>query len=128
MEIELRTASAEQFIDVTERVESAVRESSVKEGICIVHCLHTTAAIIINEFEPNIVIDYGKFFVKLVPKANYAHNSVDDNADAHLKSALLGPTQTIPIQKGKLTLGTWQRIIFCEFDGPRARKIAVAIR
>lgn len=127
MEFSIQTRKKTELIDITERVCS-LAEGKAKEGICLVYTPHTTAAIIINEFEPLLESDFLNVFEKLVPKGNYAHNSIDDNAEAHLKSGILGCERAIPIENGRLMLGTWQRIIFCEFDGPRSRKVIVRVR
>ena len=127
MEIQISTKRNFEFVDITEKVEEIVRRSNVTSGICLVYAPHATAAIIINEFEPNLASDFEKLFERLIPRGNYSHNLIDDNAEAHLKSALFDSGKCIPIENGKLVLGTWQRIIFCEFDGPRSRRINVSI-
>lgn len=124
----IQTRKQKEVIDITLRVEEIVRESKVKEGICLAFAPHATAAVIVNEFEPNIARDYLKFFEKIAPKnSGWEHNAIDDNAEAHLLSAFLGQGKTIPVSEGKLVLGTWQKILLCELDGPRNRKVAVQI-
>ncbi len=122
----VRTSGTRQVVDITDEVSKRV--SKVKEGICLVYVPHATAGLIINEYEPNIAADYVGFFEKLVPKGNWQHNVIDDNAEAHLKSGLVGPSATVPVADGKLVLGTWQRILLCDFDGPRDRRIVVLVR
>ena len=124
----VQTSRQIQVMDVTDRVVEIVDQSGVREGFCIVHVPHATAALIVNEWEPNIASDYVKFFSEVVPKGDWAHNAIDDNAEAHMKSAFFGSSKSFIISKGELVLGTWQRIILCEFDGPRARKVNVACK
>ena len=122
----VRTSNPREIVDITDEVSRRV--SKVREGICLVYVPHATAGLIINEYEPNIAEDYVGFFEKLVPKARWKHNIIDDNAEAHLKSGLVGPSATVPVSDGRLVLGTWQRLLLCEFDGPRDRRIAVMVR
>ena len=119
---EFAVSTAKEFdaIDITDRVAEAAK--GVKKGILFVFVPHCTAALIINEFEPNIKQDYEKFF-SMLRKEHWKHNSIDDNADAHLASAAAGSEQFFFIKDGGLVLGTWQRIILMELDGPRERKI-----
>ena len=125
-EFSIRSSQPIQLLDLTDSVAALVK--GVKEGICLVYLPHATAGIIVNEYEPNIEQDFLEFFSKLVPKsAEWKHNKIDDNAEAHLKSALAGPSATVPVADGKLVLGTWQRILLCEFDGPRRRRFQVQV-
>ena len=119
--ITLSTFKKYQLIDMTSQVEGIVKNSKVKEGICFIYAPHATAAITINEnADPNVQTDIIKAINKIVPEHdNYLHDSVDNNAAAHIKSSLIGVSKTIPIKDNKLALGTWQDIFFCEFDGPR---------
>ena len=127
-EIPVRTSKRIEFIDIASEVQEAVSESSLKEGFCLVYCPHTTAAITINEgADPSVAEDIIAKLNKLVPaSANYSH--AEGNSDAHIKSSLLGCSELIPVQNGKLVLGTWQSIYFCEFDGPRQRKAIVSVK
>ena len=115
-------------MDITAKIEEAVRKSGVTEGICLVFTPHTTTAVMVNENEPNLKKDFVAFFKKFVPPGDYAHNEIDDNAEAHLKSACVGQDCSIPIVKGELTLGTWQQVFLCEFDGPRRRSVYVVCK
>jgi len=123
----LRTKQRIEMVDVTEQVQQIVRESGVKNGVCFVFVPHTTAAVTINEGADNSVrLDIIEKLSKLVPfEANYHH--LEGNSDAHIKASLVGSSVTILIENGKLALGTWQRVFFCEFDGPRARQVFVQI-
>jgi len=122
MQFSIQTRKKIELVDITRQVEEAVERSGVKYGACAVYAPHATAAIIINEFEPNIEGDFERVFEKLLPEMDYMHDSIDDNAASHLLSGIVGCGRLIPIEDGRLALGTWQRIIFCEFDGPRPRR------
>ncbi|MDX1386394.1 MAG: secondary thiamine-phosphate synthase enzyme YjbQ, partial [bacterium] len=107
-----------------------VRNSGIETGLCHVMCLHATAAIIVNEnADPNIGVDLITALDKNIPDHDgWLHDRVDNNAQAHIKASMLGPSETMPIQKGDLLLGTWQGIMLVELDGPRSqRKIAVSL-
>lgn len=126
-EIPLRSSKRNEFIGITNEVQKAVKESGVKEGLCLVYCPHTTTGITINEnADPSVISDIINFLNKLVP-ANAGYGHAEGNSDAHIKSALIGRSVAIPVSKGQLVLGTWGGIFYCEFDGPRERKIIVQI-
>jgi len=127
MEFSIRTSKSRDLVDITGEVEKAVSKAGIKDGICLVHVPHATAGIIVNEFEPNIKCDYEAMFERLFPPSDYRHNMIDDNAQAHLKSAFVGPGVSLPVGGGRLELGTWQRLILCEFDGPRERRVIVKV-
>ena len=116
----------EGFLDITGQVQKAVRDSGVSEGTALVFVPHTTAAVTINEnADPDVLHDLRLALTELTPKLPYRHG--EGNSPAHLKSSLFGCSQLVPIVGGKLALGTWQGIYFCEFDGPRKRKVQVQI-
>ncbi|MCM3876901.1 MAG: secondary thiamine-phosphate synthase enzyme YjbQ [Thermoanaerobaculia bacterium] len=126
----LRTTAKNQILDITEEVRTCVREAGAESGVCTVYTPHATAAITINEnADPNVGTDFLRALAMAVPEhEDWLHDRVDDNAAAHIKSALVGPSETIPIQDGKLALGTWQNVFFCEFDGPRStRRVIVSV-
>jgi secondary thiamine-phosphate synthase enzyme len=126
----LRTTAKHQILDITEEVRTCVREDGAESGLCTVYTPHATAAITINEIaDPNVGTDFLLALARAVPEhENWLHDRIDDNAAAHIKSALVGPSETIPIQDGKLALGTWQNVFFCEFDGPRStRRVIVSV-
>jgi secondary thiamine-phosphate synthase enzyme len=128
MQFSVSTKKRIELVDITRQVEEAVERSTVKTGACVVYAPHATAAIVINEFEPNLAADFEQVFERMLPQLSYMHDNIDDNATSHLLSGLVGCERTIPIENGRLALGTWQRIIFCELDGPRAtRNITVTI-
>ena len=117
----------EGFVDITGRVQKAVRDSGVSEGTALVFVPHTTAAVTINEnADPDVLHDLRLALAALVPKLPYRHG--EGNSPAHLKSSLFGCSQLVPIVNGKLALGTWQGIYFCEFDGPRRRNFQVVVQ
>jgi len=127
-EIVLKTNGRNQFIDITRQVESIVLQSGVKSGICVVYAPHTTAAITINEnADPTVRKDIISSLDKLVPWREPFYEHAEGNSAAHIKSSLIGCSQTIIVQNGKLLLGTWQGIYFCEFDGPRTRRVLVKV-
>ena len=125
--LNLKTSNRIELIDITERVQSAVTKSKVKDGICFVFCPHTTAGLTINEnADPSVRRDIVNALNKLVPaNAGYAHS--EGNADSHIKSSLLGQSLNIFIEGGQLALGTWQGVYFCEGDGPRSREVWVKV-
>lgn len=130
MIFEVATTAKQQAIDITDRVREVVRRSQVDHGLCHVMVLHATAAIVVNENDdPNIGVDLIDALGRAVPEhAGWRHDRIDDNAQAHIKAAILGPSETLAIRDGDLLLGTWQGILLVELDGPRAeRRIAVTI-
>ncbi|HVM97948.1 MAG TPA: secondary thiamine-phosphate synthase enzyme YjbQ [Candidatus Acidoferrales bacterium] len=128
-EFHVRTADKYQVLDITREVSGVVRDAQLSEGICSVYVTHATAAIIINENDdPNVCVDLLDALNKLIPEGVWRHDRVDGNAAAHLKSAILGPGETIPVRDGRLVLGTWQAIMLVELDGPRDRRIVVTVR
>ncbi|MEA3432885.1 MAG: secondary thiamine-phosphate synthase enzyme YjbQ [candidate division WOR-3 bacterium] len=126
-EFTVSTKSYEELIDITHNVEGVIQRSAVKDGVCIVYIPHATAGIILNESaDPNIKRDFLSALDRVIPKhAGYLHDRIDNNAHAHIKSAIVGSSVTIPVSNGHLGLGTWQAIMLCEFDGPRARRRVV---
>ncbi|MFQ5817861.1 MAG: secondary thiamine-phosphate synthase enzyme YjbQ [Terriglobia bacterium] len=125
--IRVQTRARTEFKDITAEVTQLIGESGVQSGLCCLYVPHTTAGILINENDdPDVVADIADTLNRLAPReASYKH--WEGNADSHVKAALLGSSQTIPIEAGKLALGRWQGIFFCEFDGPRQREVKVKI-
>ena len=123
----VKTSSNVQFIDITNQVRKIVSDSGIKNGLCIVYIPHTTAAVTINESaDPAVMSDITKEINKIVPFSDgYKH--MEGNSAAHIKSSLFGVSSQIPITDGRLILGTWQGIFFCEFDGPRNRKVNIKL-
>jgi secondary thiamine-phosphate synthase enzyme len=126
-EINVRTQSRLELLDITGQLSRLARESKVADGLMVVFVPHTTAAVTINEnADPSVQHDILAELNRLVPRiGSYTHS--EGNSAAHIQSTLLGPSQTLFIQNGRLALGTWQGVYFCEFDGPRTRKIWVKI-
>lgn len=124
-EIIIKTKIRQEFVDITQEIEKAVISSGVEEGVCFVFCLHTTAGLTINEnADPAVKKDIINHLEKIVPYGKgYSH--LEGNSDSHIKASLLGSSLNIIIKGGHLLLGTWQGIYFCEFDGPRSRKVYV---
>lgn len=123
----VKTTKRNEFVNITSLVQDALSESNNSDGFITVYVPHTTAGVTINESaDPDVVSDILNHLEKLVPpNEGYAH--IEGNADAHIKSSLVGCSITIPYENGKLLLGTWQGIFFCEFDGPRNRKLIIQI-
>jgi secondary thiamine-phosphate synthase enzyme len=123
----LQTSGRSQLIDITSRVREAVTASGIREGLCTIFIPHTTAAVTINEnADPDVVRDFLYELDKIVPwQDGYRH--AEGNSAAHLKSSLIGVSEQVLIENGRLMLGTWQGIYFCEFDGPRTRRVLVRI-
>ena len=125
--LRLKTDRRTQLVDVTERVQRAVAQSGVASGVCYLYVPHTTAGVIINEHaDPDVATDVEATLDKLVPRSG-AYRHSEGNSDSHVKAALVGTSQVVFIESGKLALGRWQGIFFCEFDGPRERKMQVKI-
>lgn len=117
---------AEGFIDITGQVRKIVASGNVQNGLCQIFVPHTTAGVTINEnADPDVVMDMLAALGKMVPDLHYRHS--EGNSPAHVKSSLVGCSLTVPIAEGRLCLGTWQGIYFCEFDGPRTRKVWVQL-
>ena len=125
--LRVKTVRRTQLVDVTELVEKAVAKAGAASGLCHVFVPHTTAGVIINEhFDPDVATDLEGVFERLVPRSGpYRH--AEGNSDSHAKAVLTGASQVIFVEKGKLVLGQWQGVFFCEFDGPRERKIWVKV-
>ena len=126
-EISLETNSRVEMIDITAAVQKASGEEKIEDGVCLVYTPHTTAAVTINEnADPDVPRDILAALDRAVPlSANYRHT--EGNSAAHVKSSMIGASELIIIEKGRLVLGTWQSIFFCEFDGPRTRKVLISI-
>ena len=123
------TRSRNEMINITSQVQSIVRESGVINGQAVVFCPHTTAAITINEnADPAVPHDMLLTFADLMPESRSGYRHSEGNSDAHCKSSLIGTSELVLVHDGHLTLGTWQGIFFCEFDGPRNRKVVVQVR
>jgi secondary thiamine-phosphate synthase enzyme len=126
-EIEIKTKARNELVDITQHVAKVVKEAGIAEGICAVVVPHTTAGVTVNEnADPSVKADIIAKLSALVPAGDrYQHQ--EGNADAHIKAALVGTSESLLVQNGQLALGTWQGIFFCEFDGPRTRQVWVRV-
>jgi secondary thiamine-phosphate synthase enzyme len=123
-QIDVSTASHRQMVDITRQVAAAIEGAD--DGICHVYVPHTTAAVVINEHaDPDVARDLIAAYESMIPKIRFAH--AEGNSDAHLMSTVLGGSVTVPVENGRLQLGTWQGIFFVELDGPRTRKVWVSV-
>jgi secondary thiamine-phosphate synthase enzyme len=121
------TERPHEMVNLTTRVQEIVAQSGVRRGLCVIHAPHTTAGIAVQEgFDPDVTGDILAKLEKLIPREDgYRH--AEGNSDAHIKALLTGSSQTLPIEYGKLQLGRWQAVFFCEYDGPRTRSVWVQI-
>lgn len=128
-DIRLDTRNRKEIVDITERVVSAISGAGIRNGICLIHSLHSTSALVINENEGGLRSDILKKVSEDFPQgAGWLHDRIDDNADGHLAGAFIGPSVTIPVRDGQPVLGTWQSVFFLELDGPRrGRRVLVEI-
>ncbi len=128
VELSVRTGKRAEFVDITGEVQSAIAESGMSSGTCLLYVPHTTAGITINEgADPNVAVDILDELEKTAPRGrSYAH--LEGNADSHIKASLVGSSVSGIIADGRFVLGTWQSIFFCEFDGPRSRRVLVKVQ
>ncbi len=125
MILNVKTGAQTELVDITSEIQEVVRSSGISDGFCMLYVPHTTAAVTINESaDPSVKSDILMVLNQIIPwKADYRH--LEGNSPAHIKSTLVGASELLAIENSKLVLGTWQGIFFCEFDGPRSRKIHV---
>jgi secondary thiamine-phosphate synthase enzyme len=126
-QLRVKTNSRTELVDITQGVQRLVSESGVRSGLCYVYVPHTTSGITINEnTDPNVGRDILKELNKVIPfDDNYGHT--EGNSAAHIKSTIVGVSKTVLVEDGRLALGTWQALFFCEFDGPRERRVIVKV-
>ncbi len=127
MQLSVRTHDQTEMIDITAQVQDALDAQHIKNGLCMVYVPHTTAAVTINESaDPSVRRDVLMILNQIVPwKADYRH--MEGNSPAHVKASLIGSSELLAVENGRLILGTWQGIFFCEFDGPRTRKVHIQV-
>ena len=126
-EISIKSKYRTEFINITNEVQNVVNSSGVKEGVCYIFVPHTTAGVTINESaDPDVVDDIQQSLNKLVPHSSH-YQHTEGNADSHIKASIIGSSEVVFIENGRLKLGTWQGVFFCEFDGPRNRRVWVKI-
>ena len=128
-EFSVRTRKKQEMVDITGQVAELVKQSGVSDGLCLVYVPHATAAVAINEnADPHVCDDILDALTALIPEGKWRHDRIDDNAAAHIKATILGPSETVPIRGGRLRLGTWQSVMLVELAGPRDRTVIVEVR
>jgi secondary thiamine-phosphate synthase enzyme len=129
-ELTFRTPTRRALLNITPQVESALAESGIREGLCLVNAMHITASVFINDDESGLHEDFEKWLEKLAPEkphSQYRHNGAEDNADAHLKRTLMGREVVVAVTGGRLDFGPWERIFYGEFDGKRPKRALIKI-
>lgn len=125
---QVKTSDRLEIVDISSRINSIVAGSGVKTGLVNLFSQHSTSGIVINENESGLVEDFKNLLKKIVQdEAGYKHDRIDNNADSHLRSLLLGNSVNVPVENGRMELGTWQSIFFIELDGPRTRNVIVTV-
>ncbi len=126
----LNTPTRRAFIHLTPKVEKALAESGIREGLCLVNAMHITASVFINDNESGLHRDFERWLEKLAPEKpydQYDHNGYEDNADAHLKRSVMGREVVVAVTEGRLDFGPWERIFYGEFDGKRPKRVLIKI-
>jgi secondary thiamine-phosphate synthase enzyme len=129
-ELWFNTKTRRELINITPQVEDCLKESGVKEGLCLINAMHITASVFINDDEPGLHQDFEVWLEKLAPEkpySQYKHNGYEDNADAHLKRTIMGREVVVAVTEGKLDFGPWEQIFYGEFDGKRKKRVLVKI-
>lgn len=129
-ELWFNTSRRREYVNITSQVADCLRESGIREGLCLVNPMHITASVFINDNESGLHSDFERWLEKLAPEkphSQYAHNGFEDNADAHLKRQVMGREVVVAVTDGKLDLGTWEQIFYGEFDGMRRKRVLVKI-
>lgn len=124
------TKNRVEFVNITQQVQHIIDKSGIKEGLCLVNAMHITASVFINDDEPGLHQDFKKWLEKLAPHepiSQYAHNTFEDNADAHLKRQVMGREVVVAVTGGKLDFGPWEQIFYGEFDGRRKKRVLVKV-
>jgi secondary thiamine-phosphate synthase enzyme len=123
---EVRSRQRNEFVEITNQVRQALRRRGIQDGLCVVYCPHTTAAVTVNEnADPDVVHDMLAWLGRAIPQHQPDFRHAEGNSDSHLKASLIGSSVTLIVEKGELVLGRWQGVYFCEFDGPRSRAVHV---
>jgi secondary thiamine-phosphate synthase enzyme len=124
----VQTRQRNELVEITAQVRQALRQSGVRQGLCVVYCPHTTAAITVNEnADPDVAHDLLAYLGRAVPQHQPDFRHAEENSDSHIKAALVGPSVTLLVEGGDLVLGRWQGVFLCEFDGPRSRSVHVQV-
>lgn len=126
--VDIKSDRRVEIINITDKLNGSLKKSGIKNGIMNVFTKHTTSGIAINENESRLIVDLENTLESLIPTdKNYQHNAIDNNADSHIRAFFIGSSETIPIENGSLSLGTWQSVFFVELDGPRSRRVIITI-
>ncbi len=128
-ELTFPTDRREDLVDITAEINAVISESGMDSGVCNIYVPHATSGVVVNENDdPNIIEDVLGTLRKMAPRGSFLHDRIDGNGDAHVKSAIVGPSESIPFENRRLLLGTWQSVMLCEFDGPKyGRKVIVTL-
>ena len=129
-ELSVHTPTRRSFLNITPQVESALAESKIQEGLCLVNAMHITASVFINDNESGLHADFEAWLERLAPEkphSQYQHNGAEDNADAHLKRSVMGREVVVAVSKSRLDFGPWEQIFYGEFDGKRSKRVLVKI-
>ncbi len=128
-ELTFSTDRREDLVDITAEIDTVISESGMESGVCNIYVPHATSGVVVNENDdPNIIDDVLGVLRRLAPRGTFLHDRIDGNGDAHVKSAIVGPSESIPFENGRLLLGTWQSVMLCEFDGPKhMRRVIVTL-
>lgn len=129
-ELVFHTENRREYINITPRVEEALRESGIREGLCLVNSMHITSSVFINDDENGLLHDFEAWLEKLAPEkphSQYRHNGFEDNADAHLKRQVMGREAVVAVTGGKFDFGPWEQLFYGEFDGKRPKRVLVKI-
>lgn len=128
-ELTFSTNQHEDLIDITREINTVISDSDIHNGVCNIYIPHATSGVLVNENDdPNIIEDVLGVLRKLAPRGTFLHDRIDGNGDAHVKSAIIGPSESIPFENDRLILGTWQSVMLCEFDGPKqSRKVIITL-
>jgi secondary thiamine-phosphate synthase enzyme len=129
-ELSFQTPTRRAFLNITPQIDSALKESGIQEGLCLVNAMHITASVFINDDESGLHADFEKWLEQLAPEkphSQYRHNGAEDNADAHLKRSIMGREVVVAVTQGRLDFGPWEQIFYGEFDGKRAKRVLLKI-
>jgi len=129
-ELSFHTPTRRAFLNITPQIDSALKESRIQEGLCLVNAMHITASVFINDDESGLHADFEKWLEQLAPEkphSQYQHNGGEDNADAHLKRSIMGREVVVAVTQGRLDFGPWERIFYGEFDGKRTKRVLLKI-
>jgi len=129
-ELSFKTPTRRAFLNITPQIDSALKESGIQEGLCLVNAMHITASVFINDDESGLHADFEKWLEQLAPEkphSQYRHNGAEDNADAHLKRSIMGREVVVAVTQGRLDFGPWEQIFYGEFDDKRAKRVLLKI-